>query len=85
MQTTIKKCDRCKQITDGLINIEVVNTTVEKSEGFKEKELSQSGLVFFGTPRPQHPTIKWEMCEDCTKQLIRWSGHTENQLIGETK
>lgn len=83
MEQIIKSCDRCKQVTDGLITIVMTNATIEESKGFEEKEASP-GIVsmFYLGPQVVHPTIRWEMCESCTKELIRWSGHTENQLMG---
>ena len=64
MKTTINKCDRCKEITNDLINIQIVNTNVD--ENGEEKEC-ESWHSMFGSLsyRKSHPTLKKEVCIDC--------------------
>ena len=85
MKQTISKCDKCKKQADILIDVSMVNTYQEVDEPKKyqsneAKSVFSSGLSFFGSIKG-HPTIKAELCEDCTHVLLHWLGHPENDFI----
>ena len=81
METTIKKCDRCKAVTDTLIDLTLVNTNVNEADTEEKESVNMFTMAMIGPSRKQHPTLKKEVCVTCATEFCRWVEHSENLLI----
>lgn len=83
MEITVLKCDRCKQEVDGLIEFSFINRNVkpESIDGSDDERYSDplgfSGLL--GMTK-RYPTMRGGLCFNCTAEVLRWLGHSENNL-----
>lgn len=81
----ISKCDKCKKLTDELIDVSVVNRNQEVNQenkgGYHKNYNDYFTATFLSTPNTKYPTIKMELCEDCVRVLLHWLGHPENEFV----
>ena len=83
MEITVLKCDRCKKEVEGLIEYSFINRNIKEDEE-AENPNSLDGLAktMFGKMRQVYPSVQGGLCLDCTWEISRWLGHSENILNG---